>query len=169
MIDLLGFIKYLMTSTLFAEVEIQDALLKISLYLGAMVGKGTQGRHEKAVALATETFLKFMDNEEFAKDCYEKAKSSAFKSNYYVLLFVDQMLKNSKIVFKHAKRDLDAVFKIVWEHVWSEVDNHHKLENMKLMARVWGFIFGERCEESIKKFLEQRPYKTKLTISPERE
>ena len=51
-----------MSSAVYAEVEIQDALLKISLYLNAMVGKGSPDRHEKAVALATETFFKFMDN-----------------------------------------------------------------------------------------------------------
>ena len=91
-----------------------------------------------------------------------------FKSNYYVLLFVDQMLKNSKLVFKVAKRELESIFRAVWEQVWMEPENREKLETLKLMARVWGGVGGERTEEGIKKFVEQN-YKTKLTLSPERE
>ena len=91
-----------------------------------------------------------------------------FKSNYYVLLFVDQMLKNSKLVFKVAKRELESIFRAVWEQVWMELENREKLETLKLMARVWGCVVGERTEEGIKKFVEQN-YKTKLTLSPERE
>lgn len=45
----------------YAMVEIQDALTKISLYLNSLLANSNNPeRCEKAVNLATETFLKFM-------------------------------------------------------------------------------------------------------------
>ena len=152
-------------SQTYAEVELQDALLKITLYLGAMGPKSTPRRAEKAVALATETFLKFMDSEEFARDCYDRAKSGQYKHNYYALLFIDQMLKNSKFIVKNAKREVESIFKMVWESVRMEADNQHKLENLKLIARVWGFLLGERTEDNLRRWIEHS-YKTKLTLTP---
>jgi hypothetical protein len=46
-----------------------------------------------------------------------------------------------------------------------EYDNSEKLENLKLIVRVWGHIYGEKYEENLRKWLEQN-YKTKLTVTP---
>jgi len=46
-------------STDYAAVEIQDALLKMSLYFNLLSAKSTSERSEKIVMLAAETFLKF--------------------------------------------------------------------------------------------------------------
>lgn len=53
----------------------------------------------------------------------------------------------------------------MWERVWGEYDNSFKLENMKLLVKVWGYIYGDKYEENLKKWIEQT-YKTKFTISP---
>ena len=64
--------------------------------------------------------MKFMDNEEFAKESYEKVKALIHsKNNYYALLIFDQMLKNNKVTFKFGKRDCESLFKGVWEKTWN--------------------------------------------------
>lgn len=92
-------------ATVYASIEIQDALLKLGIYLNLLSSKTTHERSEKIVLLATETFLKFMENEEFTKEAYDKVRALVqAKHNYYALLLLDQMLKNSKSVFKLVKR-----------------------------------------------------------------
>jgi hypothetical protein len=54
-------------NTDYAAVEIQDALLKMSLYFNLLSSKSTPERSEKIVMLAFETFLKFHENEQFTK------------------------------------------------------------------------------------------------------
>jgi hypothetical protein len=50
-------------TTTYATVEIQDALTKIGLYLNSLHSNSSNPeRCEKAVNLAVETFLKFMEN-----------------------------------------------------------------------------------------------------------
>ena len=50
--------------------------------------------------------MKYMENEDFSKDCYEKVKALVHsKNNYYAFLLLDQMLKNNKFAFKAAKKD----------------------------------------------------------------
>jgi hypothetical protein len=49
-------------ATVYASIEIQDALLKLGIYLNFLSSKATHERSEKIVLLATETFLKFMEN-----------------------------------------------------------------------------------------------------------
>jgi hypothetical protein len=50
--------------------------------------------------------MKYMENEDFSKDCYEKVKALVHsKNNYYAFLLFDQMLKNNKFAFKAAKKD----------------------------------------------------------------
>lgn len=92
----------------------------------------------------------------------------ALQRNYYALLLLDQMLKNNKHAFKAAKREVEHLFKGVWEKAWAEHDNAAKLENLRLLAKVWGYIYGEKYEESLRKWLEQA-FKAKLAISPEHE
>ena len=75
------------------------------------------------------------------------------------------MIKNNKHAFKSAKRQIEYIFKGVWERVWGEYDNSFRLENMKLLVKVWGYIYGDKYEENLKKWIEQT-YKTKFTISP---
>lgn len=64
------------------------------------------------------------------------------QKNYYGLLLLDQMIKNNKLAFKSAKREFEHLFKGVWEKVWNEIDNAFKLENLKLLVKVWGYIYG---------------------------
>ena len=95
-----------MTTTFYAPIEIQDALLKFGLYLNVLMQSNSQERCEKTVHLASETFIKYMENEEFAKECYEKVKALVHsKNNYYAFLLFDQILKNNKIAMKTAKKD----------------------------------------------------------------
>jgi hypothetical protein len=95
-----------MTTTFYAPIEIQDALLKFGLYLNVLMQNNSQERCEKTVHLASETFIKYMENEDFAKECYEKVKVLVHsKNNYYAFLLFDQMLKNNKFAFKAAKKD----------------------------------------------------------------
>jgi len=109
-----------MTTTIYATIEIQDALLKLGLYLNVLQQSNSHERCEKTVQLATETFMKYMENEDFAKECYEKVKLVVYnKNNYFALLLLDQMLKNNKFAFKTAKRDGENLFKGVWEKTWS--------------------------------------------------
>lgn len=155
-------------SAIYAPVEVGDALLKMQLYLGLLASKQPAEKLEKVVVLASETFLKFMESEEFSREAYERAKALALQRNYYALLLLDQMLKNNKHAFKAAKRDLEHLFKGVWERAWAEHDNAAKLDTLRLMARVWGYIYGEKYEESLRRWLEQA-FKAKLSISAEQE
>lgn len=92
----------------------------------------------------------------------------ASQRNYYALLLLDQMIKNNKHAFKSAKREIESIFKGVWDKVSTEHDNSAKVENLKLLVKVWGYIYGEKYEENLKKWLEVT-HKYKLTISPEHE
>jgi hypothetical protein len=49
-------------TTIYASIEIKDALLKLGLYLNVLQQNTTPERHEKTVHLATETFMKYMEN-----------------------------------------------------------------------------------------------------------
>lgn len=95
-------------------------------------------------------------------------KAVALQRNYYALLLLDQMLKNNKHAFKAAKREIEYIFKGVWEKAWAEHDNASKLENLRLLVKVWGYIYGEKYEENLRKWLEQA-FKAKLSISAEHE
>lgn len=78
------------------------------------------------------------------------------------------MIKNNKHAFKSAKREIEYIFKGVWDKVSTEQDNSAKVENLKLLVKVWGYIYGEKYEENLKKWLEVT-HKLKLTISPDHE
>lgn len=155
-------------SAVYAPIEVGDALLKMQLYLGMLGSKLPAEKLEKVVILASETFLKFMESEEFSREAYELVKAVALQRNYYALLLLDQMLKNNKHAFKAAKREVEHLFKGVWEKAWAEHDNAAKLENLRLLVKVWGYIYGEKYEENLRKWLEQA-FKAKLSISPEHE
>lgn len=155
-------------SAVYAPIEVGDALLKMQLYLGMLGSKLPAEKLEKVVILASETFLKFMESEEFSREAYERVKAVALQRNYYALLLLDQMLKNNKHAFKAAKREVEHLFKGVWEKAWAEHDNAAKLENLRLLVKVWGYIYGEKYEENLRKWLEQA-FKAKLSISPEHE
>ena len=94
-----------------------------------------------------------MESEDFSREAYERVKALALQRNYYALLLLDQMLKNNKYAFKAAKREIEHLFKGVWERVWAEHDNAGKLETLRLMVKVWGYIYGEKYEESLRKWL----------------
>lgn len=49
-------------AAIYAPVEINDALLKMQLYITMLNAKLAPEKLEKIVILATETFLKFMEN-----------------------------------------------------------------------------------------------------------
>ncbi len=68
------------------------------------------------------------------------------KYNYYAMLILDQMMKNNKYAFKTGKQICENLFKGVWERAWSESNNTQKLENLRLMAKVWGYIYGAKHE-----------------------
>lgn len=51
-----------MTTVNYAPIEISDALLKMQLYITMLNSKLSPEKHEKVVILATETFMKFMEN-----------------------------------------------------------------------------------------------------------
>lgn len=155
-------------SAVYAPIEVGDALLKMQLYLGMLGSKLPAEKLEKVVILASETFLKFMESEEFSREAYERVKAVALQRNYYALLLLDQMLKNNKHAFKAAKREVEHLFKGVWEKAWAEHDNAAKLDNLRLLVKVWGYIYGEKYEENLRKWLEQA-FKAKLSISPEHE
>lgn len=155
-------------SAVYAPIEVGDALLKMQLYLGMLGSKLPAEKLEKVVILASETFLKFMESEDFSREAYERVKAVALQRNYYALLLLDQMLKNNKHAFKAAKREVEHLFKGVWEKAWAEHDNAAKLENLRLLVKVWGYIYGEKYEENLRKWLEQA-FKAKLSISPEHE
>lgn len=155
-------------SAVYAPIEVGDALLKMQLYLGMLGSKLPAEKLEKVVILASETFLKFMESEEFSREAYERVKAVALQRNYYALLLLDQMLKNNKHAFKAAKREVEHLFKGVWEKAWAEHDNATKLDNLRLLVKVWGYIYGEKYEENLRKWLEQA-FKAKLSISPEHE
>lgn len=50
-------------TAIYAPVEINDASLKMQLYINMLSSKLTPEKLEKVVILATETYLKFMENE----------------------------------------------------------------------------------------------------------
>lgn len=46
-----------------------------------------------------------MENEDFAKECYEKVRLFIHsKNNYYAFLIFDQMIKNNKFAYKSGKQ-----------------------------------------------------------------
>ena len=104
----------------YAQIEIQDGQTKLSLYLNSLLANSSPERHEKAVHLSTEIFLKFMENEDFAKECYDKVRTLIHsKNNYYALLIFDQMIKNHRTAYKYGKKDCENLFKGVWEKTWN--------------------------------------------------
>jgi hypothetical protein len=54
------------------------------------------------------------------------------------------MLKNNKYFIKNAKKDVESMFKNIWEKVWTEYENEEKIENLKVMVKCWGWIYGEK-------------------------
>ena len=110
-----------------------------------------------------------MESEDFTKECYEKVRNMVHsRNNYYGLLIYDQMIKNNKLMFKYGKRDCESLFKGVWEKAWNSDRESVKMENLKLMVKVWGCIFGGKIEENLKKWVEVT-FKTKFIIPPEKE
>jgi hypothetical protein len=110
-----------------------------------------------------------MENEEFAKESYDRVRAIIHsKNNYYAMLIYDQMIKNNKATFKLGKKDCENLFKGVWEKCWHESKDSQQLENLKLMVKVWGYIFGPKYEENLKKWIENT-FKTKFTIPSEKE
>ena len=66
------------------------------------------------------------------------------------------MLKNNKFVIKQVKKEVEGMMKMVWEKVYTESDNRDKLENLKIIIRCWAFIYSEKIEENIRKWLENK-------------
>jgi hypothetical protein len=52
------------------------------------------------------------------------------------------MLKNNKYVIKAARKEVDSMMKTVWEKTWTEYQNEEKIENLKIMIKCWGYIYG---------------------------
>lgn len=46
------------------------------------------------------------------------------------------------------RKDLDSLFKFIWEQVWNDnkSKNLSKLECLKAMVRTWGVIYSEKFE-----------------------
>jgi hypothetical protein len=36
------------------------------------------------------------------------------------------------------------IFKSIWEKVYTEYQNAEKIENLKVMVKCWGHIYGEK-------------------------
>lgn len=54
-----------------------------------------------------------------------------------------------------ARKDLDNLFKFIWQQVWIDPKsrNSSKLECLKAMVRTWGIIYSEKFEQSLKNWL----------------
>lgn len=75
------------------------------------------------------------------------------KNNYYALLIIDQMMKNNKYAYRAGKQNCENLFKGVWERTWLENKESPKVDNLKLMVKVWGYIYGAKVEENLKKWV----------------
>lgn len=95
--------------------------------------------------LAIENFLKFVDSEEFVRHNYGVLKSTIFeKKSFYVLYIVDTLIKNNKYFMGLVKRDLDSMFKVVWQKCYFEPKNEYKLDCLRSMVKTWGVIFQKK-------------------------
>lgn len=65
-----------------------------------------------------------------------------------------------------AKKDLETMFKTVWQKIYSESKKDPKLDHLKCMVKTWGVIYPKKnnIEESLKKWLQEK-YSTDLTLS----
>ncbi len=61
-----------------------------------------------------------------------------------MLYLFDLCLKNNKFFIKNAKKQIEMIFKSIWEKVYTEYQNTEKIENLKVMVKCWGHIYGEK-------------------------
>lgn len=102
--------------------------------------------------------MKFVDSEDFTKENYERLRSCIYeKKSYYLLYIVDILLKNNRYFMTLARKDLEGMFKAVWQKVNTEQKKEAKLACMKAMVRTWGIIYPKKygIEESLKKWLQE--------------
>jgi hypothetical protein len=56
-----------------------------------------------------------------ARDVYENLKGAVLdRRSYYMLYIIDALLKSNKYYMVLAKKDLECIFKLVWQRMYGE-------------------------------------------------
>jgi hypothetical protein len=65
-----------------------------------------------------------------------------------------------------AKKDIEYLFKIIWNKIYVEEKKEYKIENLKCMVKSWSIIYPKKqnIEDSLKKWLKEK-YEIELVIS----
>lgn len=117
----------------------------MKLYITRLCNETSPTIQDKIAHLAAENFLKFVESEDFTRENYERLRSCLYeKKSYHLLYIVDILIKSNRYFMSLARRDLEPMFKAVWEKVSSEQKKEGRLLHMRAMVKTWGVIYPKK-------------------------